>query len=788
MRCTHNKGVDMNDFEFTFSGSPEDKKTTQDLYGSVPLDKTKQPVETRGDAPASGGFDFKFTPSKTQVPLAEAKMKEDPEGFWGWASLEGARTFFEAASLNLGDNAASAIVATYHAMNDPNPIEDTWKTYYDIVQADYRKGQDEYAQKHKTASTLLGVAGAIASPASYIKAPSTLAGMASRATVEGGIAGAGSAESKEEILGKAKEGALWAGSTSLGFGFLFKGLSRKNIERDLDSVNEAGEEVFTSITLAANPKNSGESTLQGLYRDIIAPTYLAKTVIRNQEDLIMNPLERRVVNAKENLMLIGKDVKANVSLLGAKFKESKEQMREGFRQVNQRIGEDITDAAQAIKANNEVLKDAARKGYSDFSVEMNQQIMKDAAGFREQVLNLSFPVNVSNKSRQGSISSIKSAKTPQEQYDLLDALWKDAGFESVKKNAKGADRFLPLRKESLEKEVFAKISQSDRLSARVGNKSGLFKMIDDNIGFISDNISKGRIKASTLMTYRNELAMKANSIADTTLGDADRAVLRATIDVIDDGIIARLPSEAAKKSFKADKEAWSSYVRFKDSVKARSKAGEFGMFEPKDYIDVLRKQSKDVSGKGRATLQAEAERVNARITENADKIKENAHSVMRDTTNQQIISLSKLSKQKKKQLEQARKDYSRQYKGANKQYEESINKAERGIEIQRLQTELNELEEHLGLLSAQRSQRNPSWFQSIAAVGLLGGFFVGGVGGAAGAAAIGTGVGAALASKTGQRAVAGQTGLQTAMRNNPQTTLQTSQLLGRVMAEEQVKE
>lgn len=175
------------------------------------------------------------------------------------------------------------------------------------------------------------------------------------------------------------------------------------------------------------------------------------------------------------------------------------------------------------------------------------------------------------------------------------------------------------------------------------------------------------------------------------------------------------------------------------------------------------------------------------MTANREGIKEHAHAVMKDVTNQQTISLSKLAKKKRIELEQAKKDYSKQYKGATKQYEQSLNKAERGIEIQRLQTELSELEEHIGLLNAQRTQRNPSWFQSIAAVGLLGGFVSGGLGGVGAAAAIGTGAGSMLASKTGQRMVAGQTGVQTAMRSNPKNTLQTSRLLGRVMAEQAVE-
>lgn len=69
---------------------------------------------------------------------------------------------------------------------------------------------------------------------------------------------------------------------------------------------------------------------------------------------------------------------------------------------------------------------------------------------------------------------------------------------------------------------------------------------------------------------------------------------------------------------------------------------------------------------------------------------------------------------------------------------------------------------------------------------MLGGFFAGGAAGVVGAAAIGTGIGAGLATKTGQRMVAGQTGVQKAIRNNTENTLQTSKLLGRLMAETQV--
>ncbi len=726
--------------------------------------------------------------TRIQKKPEQAKIEEDPEGFWDWAKLEGARTFLESASLNSMDNASSALVATYHAFNDPNPIEDTWKTYYDIVQKEYRKGQDAYAKEFPRASTALGVAGAIASPANYIAAPVSVLGMGARAGVEGAIAGGFLSESKDEILSNAAEGAMWGASVGLGVGYMFKGLSRKNIEKDLESIDEAGNKVFTSITLAANTDDAVESGVQGLYRDIVSVTYLAKTLIKNQEQLIIDPIEKRIANSKQNLSLIGRDVKANVSLLGRKFSEAKTGMAEGFSQLNRRIGDDINDATDVIKESNNVLKEASKQGYSEFSVGMNQQIVKDSAGFREQVLNRSYPVNIGGDARQKLVKDIKMAKTPQAQYDLIDELWQDAGFESIKKNKEGLDRVISIKAESLSNAIYSRITSSDKLSARVGNKEGLGVMITNNIGFLGDKISKGRIKVSTLMTYRNELAMKANSMADTTLGDADRSVLRAAVDVIDSSIMLRLPKEKDVVAFKADKEAWAMYSKFKDAVQMKSKAGEFGMFEPKDYIDVLRAHSKGITGKGKGLLQEEAEIVNSRIVRNTQSITDNAHQVMKDVTAGQVVSLNKLAKKKRGLLDAAKKESSKKFTTTSQKYEQSVNKASRGIEIQKLNTELDEISDHLALLNGQRSQKNPSWFQSIAAVGLLGGLITGGGAGVIAVAAVGTGAGLGLATKGGQKFVAGQTGVQNTLRNNPQVGLQTSKLLGRIMGEEQVKE
>lgn len=738
-------------------------------------------------------YSFDIPPSKAKAPDEVVKATKDPDGFWDWASVEGARTFLEGMSFNMSDNVGSAISAAILAAQDKGEGLGAWRKYYDILQKDYKEGQEKFEQENPTAAAGLTIAGSIANPANLLAAPVATANvaskvgqvgaMATRAGIEGGLYGLGEAESFSEIPSKVAEGAIWGSATAAPIGYMFKGLSRKNIQKDLDSVNAEGEEVFTPITLAADMDKGGESTIHGLYRDIIAPTYLAKTIIKNQEDLITRPLERRVINAKENLSLIGKDVKANTELLTQKFKDTKEQMKEGFRDVQARIGDDIKEAAEAIKATNEVTKNAAKEGLTPYSIELNQQILKDAAGFREQVLNLSFPTAVGSRQAQGLIDKIKRAENPQKQNAIMEDLWNKFGFQSVKKNDKLKDRFFPLKKGYVDTEVYSKIVSTPSLRAAAKNKNSLVKSINDNLGFINDSINKGRINVNELMSYRSTLARKANSFADTTVGEVDRAVLRTAVSAIDDVILRKLPSEAQRKAFKADKEAWAHYSKFDDAVEAKGAAGEFGRFDPSDYINVLKKSDKS---KSQGLLQKEAEVVNSRIEANRKQLKDHAHEVMRDTMNQQTIALSKLAKQKKAALDKAKKEAAKRYKGAEAQFAESYNKAQRGIEVQKLQTELAEIEEHLSLLNSQRSQTAPSWFQSIAATGLLGGLITGSVFGAAGGAAVGIGLGGALGTKGGQRLIAGQTGAQTAIRENIGNVLNTSRLVGNVMAQEAV--
>lgn len=731
---------------------------------------------------------FNLPESNLQKLPEKAKIEEDPEGYWDWASLEGARTFLEGMSFEFSDEIGTAVSAAYFAMQDKGEGLRSWGKYYDILKKEYDERQAKFEQENPTASTVLGIGGAIANPLSYVAAPSTVAGMAGRAALEGALYGAGEAKDLESIPEKATEGALWAGSTSATLGYMFKGLSRKNISKDLESINpETGEAVFTPITLAADIEKGGESTIQGFYRDIIAPTYLAKTTIRNQEDLIINPIEKRIQNFKQNIDLIKADVNANVGLANTKFREAKEQMRESFRQNNLRIGEDITDAKDAIKANTQALRESASSGFSDYSINMNQQIQRELAGFREQVLNLSFPTNVGGKARSAKVGAIKTAKNPQEQYRLIDELWKDAGFEVVKKNTKGGDRFFPIKIDDLYGAVAKRLTADPFIKAAAGNNQARVRLIQENLGFIAEDIVKGRIKADTLMNTRNALAMRANSMTDSELGDASRAVLRTAVDAIDDAIVSKLTPKQAVQ-FNSDKQAWANYVRFKDAVQSKKKAGEFGMFEPSDYINVLGKQSKAKAGKGIGVLQEEAEKINSRVTKMRDSIKKNAHDVMKDAMDAQAKDLNKLRKQKMKQLEEARKESKKAFTGATAKYELELNKAQRGIETQRLQVELDEITEHLTILNAQRSQRNPSWFQSIAAVGLLGSFLVGGGAGVGVATAVGVGVPAALASRTGQKFVAGQTGLQQGIRSSMPQVLEGSRLLSRVMAEQAVQE
>lgn len=754
---------------------------------NLPENKPRQPQEQPVEQ--QDGIVFNLPDSKLDKLPEKAKMEEDPEGYWDWASVEGARTFMEGMTFGFADEIGTAVSAAYFASQDKGEGLRSWSKYYDILKKEQEASSAKFKQENPTASTVLNVAGAVANPLSYVASPVTTPGMVARATLEGALTGVGEAKDLESIPEKAVEGALWAGTTSGFLGYMFKGLSRKNISKDLESIDpETGKVVFTPITLAADIEKGGESMIHGFYRDIVAPTYVAKTTIRKQEDLIINPVEKRMQHFKENIDLIKADVNVQVGLANTKFREAREGMRETFRQNNLRIGEDIVDAKDVVKANTEALKQSADSGYGDFSVTMNQQIEKELAAFREQVLNLSFPVNIGGKARSKLIDEIKMSAKPKTQNRLLKELWIDAGFEVVKKNSKGKDRVLPIKLDDLFADVNKRLTKNSRMKTITKNNETRVQLIQEELGGLVEDISKGRIKADDLMNTRNALAMRANSFSDTTLGDASRAVLRTAVDSIDDAIMRGIKDPKRIEQFKADKKAYAAYIRFQDSVKKKNRAGQMGMFEPDDYIDVLIAQGKDQAARDEGVLQDVAESVFGRVTKMRENIKKNSHEVMKEALDAQAKDLKKLRKLKIKQLEEARKESKRVFKGATAEYEIGLNKAQRGIELQRRQAELDEITEHLALLNSQRSQRQPSWFQSIAAVGLLGSFLVGGTAGVGVATAVGVGVPAGLASRTGQKIVAGQTGVQTSIRNNMPQVLEGSRLLSRVMAEQAVQD
>ena len=79
----------------------------------------------------------------------------------------------------------------------------------------------------------------------------------------------------------------------------------------------------------------------------------------------------------------------------------------------------------------------------------------------------------------------------------------------------------------------------------------------------------------------------------------------------------------------------------------------------------------------------------------------------------------------------------------------------------KLQQEINVVDAELKKLSNMRGPQNPSWFHGLAALGLLGGSVLSGTLAPLAAAA---GVGATLATKPVQKAIAGQTATQEALQ------------------------
>ena len=265
-------------------------------------------------------------------------------------SLSSAQRFFSSAALGWGDEMGLVVAAAVNSqLIDPlvaPELNSTFSEEYQRLKKRYDEEQAAFTERQPGAALAADIGGAIASPATYVAAPAAVTArlgqltgvggtaartgaFGGRAAVEGAVYGAGEAREGERLQG-AEAGAtagligagLTKGVTSAG-GFAAEVISKRRIAGDL--VDESGN--FIPITLAAKSGEGTESTIQSLYRDIVAPTFGAKAIIKEQEGPILKNAEELLekhVNWEKQLNSGIKETEAEIDTL---FKNAEKAFR-----------------------------------------------------------------------------------------------------------------------------------------------------------------------------------------------------------------------------------------------------------------------------------------------------------------------------------------------------------------------------------------------------------------------------------------------------------------------------
>jgi DNA repair exonuclease SbcCD ATPase subunit len=237
-----------------------------------------------------------------------------------------------------------------------------------------------------------------------------------------------------------------------------------------------------------------------------------------------------------------------------------------------------------------------------------------------------------------------------------------------------------------------------------------------------------------------------------------------------------------KEAFEKEAGKWKSTVVLRETIeKAQRKPEKRGFFDEADWIEEVSRNNRWDSRYGTGPLNktartlefnlGQAQKSIAKRASNLGKVKAKIiESELKSHRNKLASSLAAIdSKLGSKKAALSR----------NPQLSSEI--AQDISRKEKYSAEIAQLDQNLARLKELRSVKNPSWFYTLAATGILSGLALGGQTGALTAAAIGTAAGRGLSSPTAQRTVAGQTQAQQKIQQFLQNdrTGRTADILGR---------
>ena len=775
------------------------------------MDREEEGLVKTDTSAAEYSTDFNERLAEVQAALdSDSKTKEElevEEAAWSSDdSLASAQRFFSSAALGWGDEMGLWTAAAAASVATGVPISEV----YADMRKTYDAKQDAFKERQPGAALAADIAGSVASPANLLggaglgakvvgSMPSRVSNVASRvpgvtpvretltslanasvkgapATVgrvaaEGAVYGAGEAKEGERLSGAATGagggllayGALRGAAKGVGTGV--SALTSRKVAKPLD--NEAVE--FVPLTLAAEGDGVVESTIQRFYKGVISPI---SGNIKKQEEAIIGSSEelkegltKFAKQVDEGLEIATKNADDDIKLASDALKETGEELKKiRTKQSN----DTIAPLSEKLK----VLKDTKANEYAARATQQatqNQNARRSV--FRDQAFASAMPA----KASADDIQRIGSIENIGQRIRALDKMWAKDGYSMIKgkKIRVPANQFAKDISEGILEDPVFKVLAPDIGSSF---KKNVLKTLESVDKFRDKS---GRIDGDALATIRSSLGTWASASGDYQLSRAYRMVQSK----LDDVIKKQLTGDQLK-AFNKESGNWKSTILLRDAVE--STALKRGEFDETDWIKAAGKNSKYDKRYGTGPLVAQARALESSLGTASKSLAKRATNLAKAQANMIEKEIASHKNALDKSLKETEKSIVKKQKQLAYSPEAQEELATLMMKENKLQQEIKVVDAELKKMNNMRGPQNPSWFHSLAALGLLGGSLISGTFPAL-AAAAGTGV--ALSTKPVQKAIAGQTATQEALQKllkadaTGATTDILSRSLGRVGGE-----
>jgi len=690
-------------------------------------------------------------------------------------SLAAAQRFFSSAALGWGDELGLWGAAIAASASVDTPVGEI----YAQMRKDYDAKQEEFKQRQGAAATTADIAGAVVSPATYLATPAALVGRAgqagsmfARAGAEGAVYGAGEAAEGQRLEGAgggALGGFVGAGlvkGVTSGFGKATDVVSKRRVEGDL--VDADGD--FVPITLAASDPKGAEGLIHTFYRDVVSPSFGAKGVIKEQEEVILNKAEDYLTAQKVFSAKLDEGIKNKEKLINDQMKDASAAIKDEAGNLKTIKKQEAAGIIVPLETKMQALKTGkAEEIISKATSETRKLLDARRLNFRNETFLNSFPAAATGQ----DVERILRKENIGERARALDNLWQAKGYSMIKEKKfrfKSGELGGQLQKALQEDDYFA-VNTVD-----VPSVMKVFNKAVEDVNFFKD--PSGRIDGALVSSLRSRVGTLANKAADPQ----QKRALYTLQDEIDKIMKSQLTGKQ-KQAFEKEAGKWKSTVVLRETIeKAQFNPKKRGFFDEADWIAEVGKNNRWDSRYGTGPLNktartlefnlGQAEKSIAKRAANLGKVKARlVESEIKDHRNKLASSLSDIDSK----LGSKKAGLSRNPQLAA-EIAQDISKKEK------YSAEIAQLDQNLARLKELRSPKNPSWFHTLAATGILSGAaFASGVTGAATAAGIGFAAGRGLSTPAAQRAIAGQTNTQQKMQRFLQDdrTGKTAEILGR---------